>query len=55
VSRVSIELQQRAGGTELRFVHDRFYDEAARVGHERGWQLGFAHLDAMLECAAQHA
>ena len=54
VSRVSIELKAQAGGTELRFVHDRFYDEAARVGHESGWQRGFANLDAMLERTAQH-
>ena len=54
VSRVSIELKQQAGGTELRFVHDRFYDEEARVGHDRGWQQGFVNLDAMLERTAQH-
>ena len=48
VSRVSIELKPQAGGTELRFVHDRFHDEEARVGHENGWQRGFANLDAML-------
>lgn len=53
VSRVSIELKQRAGGTELRFVHDRFHDEEARVNHEGGWQRGFANLDAMLERTAQ--
>ena len=54
VSRVSIDLSQRAGGTELRFMHDRFFDEEARVKHETGWQHGFANLDAMLERAAQH-
>jgi len=48
VSRVSLELKPQAGGTELRFVHDRFYDEEARTGHENGWQRGFANLDAML-------
>ena len=52
VSRVSIELKAQAGGTALRFVHDRFYDEAARAGHESGWQRGFANLDAMLERTA---
>jgi uncharacterized protein YndB with AHSA1/START domain len=54
VSRVSIELTQRDGGTELRFVHDRFYSEEARVNHDSGWQRGFANLDAMLERTAQH-
>ena len=48
VSRVSIALKAQADGTELRFVHDRFHDEEARVGHENGWQRGFANLDAML-------
>ena len=56
VSRVSIELKpQAAGGTELRFVHDRFHDEEARVGHDSGWQRGFANLDAMLARTAQHS
>jgi uncharacterized protein YndB with AHSA1/START domain len=54
VSRVSIELMPRGGGTELRFVHDHFYDEAARANHESGWLRGFANLDAMLERTAQH-
>jgi len=49
VSRVSIELTPRAGGTELRFVHDRFYNEEARVKHEFGWKHGFANLDAFLQ------
>jgi uncharacterized protein YndB with AHSA1/START domain len=48
VSRVSLELKAQGGGTELRFVHDRFYDEEARAGHENGWQRGFVNLDAML-------
>jgi uncharacterized protein YndB with AHSA1/START domain len=48
VSRVSLELKSQGGGTELRFVHDRFHDEEARAGHENGWQRGFVNLDAML-------
>jgi len=55
VSRVSIELTPRAGGTELRFMHDHFYDEEARAGHEAGWQCGFANLDALLEGVKQRA
>jgi len=55
VSRVSIDLTQQAGGTELRFVHDRFYNEEARDKHEWGWQHGFANLDALMQRTAQHA
>jgi uncharacterized protein YndB with AHSA1/START domain len=54
VSRVSIELMPRGGGTDMRFVHDRFYDEEARVNHENGWQRAFVNLDAMFERTAQH-
>jgi uncharacterized protein YndB with AHSA1/START domain len=46
VSRISIELAPAAqGGTDLRFVHDRFVDEQARANHERGWTLFFVNLD----------
>lgn len=48
VSRVSIVLKDVDGGTELDFVHDRFFDQAARDGHERGWTATFAKLDAVL-------
>jgi len=51
VSRVSIDLVAQRGGTELRFVHDRFHDEDARARHEFGWKQGFANLDAHLERA----
>lgn len=49
VSRVAIELRAVEGGTELRFLHDRFFDQAARDNHERGWSGTFAKLDALLE------
>jgi uncharacterized protein YndB with AHSA1/START domain len=55
VSRVSIDLTPQSGGTELRFVHDRFHDDAARDMHEFGWTRGFANLDAFVQRAAQHA
>jgi uncharacterized protein YndB with AHSA1/START domain len=45
VSRVSIALRAVEGGTELDFVHDRFFDQAARDNHERGWSGTFAKLD----------
>jgi len=55
VSRVSIDLTSQAGGTELRFVHSHFHDEAARDTHEFGWKRGFVNLDAFVQQAAQHA
>ena len=48
VSRVTIELRPVEGGTELDFLHDRFFDQAARDNHERGWTGTFARLDALL-------
>lgn len=48
VSRVSIDLRPVEGGTELDFVHDRFFDESARDNHQRGWTATFAKLDALL-------
>lgn len=49
VSRISITLQAVAGGTELTFVHDRFFDQQARDNHERGWNLFFTRLDQLLQ------
>ena len=48
VSRVSIELRPVPDGTELDFLHDRFFDHAARDNHERGWTGTLAKLDAWL-------
>lgn len=49
VSRISINLAPVAGGTELTFVHDRFFDQQARDNHQRGWTLFFTQLDRLLE------
>jgi uncharacterized protein YndB with AHSA1/START domain len=49
VSLVTIELEPAAGGCELRFRHDRFFDQQARDNHERGWTGTFAKLDAFLQ------
>jgi uncharacterized protein YndB with AHSA1/START domain len=46
VSRVTVRLRPVSGGTELELLHDRFFDEAARVGHTRGWTATFDKLDA---------
>jgi len=48
VSRVSITLQPVPDGTELEFVQDRFFDQAARDNHERGWTATLAKLDRWL-------
>jgi uncharacterized protein YndB with AHSA1/START domain len=49
VSRVTIELEPAGGGCELRFRHDRFFDQQARDNHERGWTGTLAKLDAFLQ------
>ena len=48
VSLVTIELEPKDSGCELRFRHDRFYDQTARDNHERGWTGTFAKLDSFL-------
>ncbi|HYF42328.1 MAG TPA: SRPBCC domain-containing protein [Ramlibacter sp.] len=47
VSRVTVELRAVPEGTELQFLHERFFDQAARDGHARGWSGAFAKLDAL--------
>lgn len=49
VSRVAISLTAVDGGTVLDFVHDSFFDQAARDNHERGWSATLAKLDRMLQ------
>lgn len=48
VSRVRIELRPNGAGTDMSFRHDRFFDQAARDGHERGWVATFAKLEDLL-------
>ena len=48
VSRVRIRLQPVPGGTELQFLHDRFFDQAARDNHERGWTATLVKLEGWL-------
>jgi len=52
VSRVTLEIEARDGGSELLFTHDRFFDEAASTGHNRGWNMGFEKLDAWIAAQA---
>ena len=48
VSHVCIELRSVPGGTELHFLHERFFDLQARDNHERGWTGTFAKLERWL-------
>ena len=48
VSLVTIELRPVDAGTELDFVHERFFDEQAARNHERGWRGTFEKLDRYL-------
>jgi len=52
VSRVTVLLRPVEGGTELDFLHERFFDQAARDNHARGWAGTFAKLDALMERSA---
>lgn len=48
VSRVTVEIEPTRDGCELLFTHDRFFDQAARVNHERGWLATLDKLEAHL-------
>ena len=45
---VTIVFRATAGGTELDFRHEQFFDEAARDGHRRGWGAALVKLDEFL-------
>lgn len=55
VSRITIELTPSSDGTELHFVHDRFFDATARDNHARGWALFFDNLDAFIQPGTREA
>ena len=44
VSLVTIRLAAAAGGTRMDFLHEQFYDEAARDDHRGGWSRSFDKL-----------
>ena len=48
VSRITLEIEAKAEGSELLFVHDRFFDETAATRHQQGWEYMFKHLEACL-------
>jgi uncharacterized protein YndB with AHSA1/START domain len=47
-SLVTIRFRPIEEGTELYFTHARFFDEAARDGHQTGWTGAFEKLDALI-------
>jgi uncharacterized protein YndB with AHSA1/START domain len=46
---VTITFKALAGGTELDFRHEQFFDDAARDGHRRGWTAALARLSEFLD------
>jgi uncharacterized protein YndB with AHSA1/START domain len=49
VSQVTILFKPAGGGTDLEFRHEQFFDEAARDGHQRGWNETFVKLEQFLK------
>ncbi len=47
-SQVTLTLQPDGGGTELRLLHEQFFDEAARDGHAHGWTGSLVKLESYL-------
>lgn len=47
-SLVTIRFRPVEEGTELYFTHAQFFDEAARDGHQTGWNGAFEKLDALI-------
>lgn len=52
MSLVTLTFTPVRGGTALTFLHERFFDEAARDGHLRGWSATFLKLDHELPLLA---
>jgi uncharacterized protein YndB with AHSA1/START domain len=48
-SLVTLTLRAVAGGTELLFLHEQFFDEAVRDGHKRGWTGALEKLGQFLQ------
>ncbi|MET3375272.1 uncharacterized protein YndB with AHSA1/START domain [Variovorax boronicumulans] len=47
-SRVTVQLEPDAGGCELVLMHQQFFDEAARDGHNHGWTGSLVKLERWL-------
>ena len=48
VSLVTLEFMPQGAGCELRFLHERFFNQEARDNHQRGWSATFAKLESVL-------
>lgn len=48
VSMVTINLKPDGRGTVMDFLHEQFFDEQARQGHEHGWTGSFIKLQTLL-------
>jgi uncharacterized protein YndB with AHSA1/START domain len=48
VSLVTVELAPSGAGTDMSFRHERFFDQAARDNHERGWTATMRKLEDFL-------
>jgi uncharacterized protein YndB with AHSA1/START domain len=48
VSFVTVRLEADGAGTRMSFRHERFFDQAARDNHQRGWTATIAKLDRLL-------
>jgi uncharacterized protein YndB with AHSA1/START domain len=48
-SLVTLTLHATAGGTELLFLHEQFFDETIRDNHQQGWSGALAKLERFLQ------
>ena len=48
-SLVIIEFRKAGEGTELKFRHEQFFDDAARDNHNRGWSAALDKLGSFLQ------
>lgn len=46
-SQVTVTLKADGAETILTLLHEQFFDEAARIGHNRGWSESLAKLEAL--------
>jgi uncharacterized protein YndB with AHSA1/START domain len=44
---VTVDLEDRAGGTELRLLHEQLPNEESRDGHTRGWNSALDKLEKL--------
>jgi len=52
-SRVTVRIEPDGNGCELVLMHEQFFDEVARDGHEHGWTGAMVKLEQWLAKAAE--